>query len=107
MVFKIAIATLFVVSSAKRLPVYDSQNILLASQGGDWMDDEKQQDFDGDTVDEVHDYTPETELIQTTDEITHAGLDGYAEMTFEAGTADEVSRNPVIDELEDFDDSLI
>ena len=102
MVYKIAIAALFAASSAKRLPMYDSQNILLSSF--DWVDDEPVKDFDDGTVDEVHDYVPETELIQVQD--TPSDED-YKHMIFEAGTADEVSTNPVLDELEEFDESLI
>ena len=30
---------------------------------GDFMDDMAEKNFDEDTVDEVHDYTPETQLI--------------------------------------------
>ena len=106
MVYKIAlIAALMLVADAKRLriPAYDYQNILLSS--GDWEDDEPTKDFDEGTVDEVHDYTPETQLLQL-DREQYNGLDDYAGMKFEAGTADEINQNFTNDELEDFDDTL-
>ena len=85
--------------------MYDSQNILLSSF--DWEDEEPVKDFDDGTVDEVHDYQPETELLQISDPFPAKDADDYTSMKFEPGTADEVSQNPNIDELEDFDDSLI
>ena len=87
-----------------RIPAYDSQNILLSSQ--DWEEDEPTKDFDEGTVDEVHDYTPETQLLQIDREEQYNGLDDYAGMKFEAGTADEINQNFTNDELEDFDDTL-
>ena len=67
MVYKYAlIAALMIVADAKKLhnvPVYDNSNILLAMVPSAVDEEAEQQNFEDDTVDEVHDYTPETQLI--------------------------------------------
>ena len=83
--------------------VLSANALSIASRGShDLLDDESDRNFEMDTVDEVHDFTPETQLLQLqTIHLTDEDMqDPHLYGSESADLRNDFNRN---DELEEFD----